>query len=108
MGRTMMPSGGASGDHHHGDSETGIYVVSGTPEFAFREHHEKIPRPAPKLCWWPPGRPRRQSWSTCPVCDRACRPGAVVQMGAVQGGRAIEKLGAESGQRVPDGAALTA
>jgi len=43
MGRTMMPPGGASADHHHGDSETGIYVVSGTPEFAFREHHEENP-----------------------------------------------------------------
>lgn len=37
MGRTVMPPGGASGDHHHGDSETGIYVVSGTPAFAFRD-----------------------------------------------------------------------
>jgi uncharacterized RmlC-like cupin family protein len=37
MGRTILPAGASSGDHHHGDSETGIYVVSGTPAFVFRD-----------------------------------------------------------------------
>jgi uncharacterized RmlC-like cupin family protein len=37
MGRTTLPSGVNSGDHHHGDSETGIYVVSGNPVFVFRD-----------------------------------------------------------------------
>jgi uncharacterized RmlC-like cupin family protein len=37
MGRTTLPSGVNSGDHHHGDSETGIYVVSGRPVFVFRD-----------------------------------------------------------------------
>jgi uncharacterized RmlC-like cupin family protein len=37
MGRTTLPAGASSGDHHHGDSETGIYVVSGTPAFVFRD-----------------------------------------------------------------------
>jgi uncharacterized RmlC-like cupin family protein len=37
MGRTELPAGVASGDHHHGRSETGIYVVSGTPVFSFRD-----------------------------------------------------------------------
>jgi uncharacterized RmlC-like cupin family protein len=37
MGRTELPPGVNSGDHHHGDSETGIYVVTGTPVFVFRE-----------------------------------------------------------------------
>ena len=37
MGRTTLPAGVSSGDHHHGDSETGIYVVSGTPAFVFRD-----------------------------------------------------------------------
>lgn len=27
-----------SGDHHHGEAETGIYVVSGHPVFVFLEH----------------------------------------------------------------------
>ena len=29
MGRTVVLPGTSSGDHHHGPSETGIYVVSG-------------------------------------------------------------------------------
>jgi uncharacterized RmlC-like cupin family protein len=37
MGRTVLPAGVTSGDHHHGHSETGIYVVSGGPVFVFRD-----------------------------------------------------------------------
>jgi uncharacterized RmlC-like cupin family protein len=37
MGTTVLPPGTASGDHHHGASETGIYVVSGHPVFVFRD-----------------------------------------------------------------------
>ena len=37
MGRTELPPGVTSGDHHHGQSETGIYVVSGTPVFVCRD-----------------------------------------------------------------------
>jgi uncharacterized RmlC-like cupin family protein len=37
MGRTELPPGVSSGDHHHGESETGIYVVTGTPAFVFRD-----------------------------------------------------------------------
>jgi uncharacterized RmlC-like cupin family protein len=37
MGRTELPPGVTSGDHHHGHSETGIYVVAGTPVFVCRD-----------------------------------------------------------------------
>jgi uncharacterized RmlC-like cupin family protein len=37
MGRTVVLPGSSSGDHHHGPSETGIYVVSGHPVFVFRD-----------------------------------------------------------------------
>jgi uncharacterized RmlC-like cupin family protein len=37
MGRTVVLPGSSSGDHHHGPSETGIYVVSGHPVFMFRD-----------------------------------------------------------------------
>ena len=37
MGRTTLPAGVNSGDHHHGESETGIYVVSGHPVFVYRD-----------------------------------------------------------------------
>ncbi|HEY1778107.1 MAG TPA: cupin domain-containing protein [Solirubrobacteraceae bacterium] len=37
MGRTHVGPGMVSADHHHGEAETGIYVVSGTPVFVFLE-----------------------------------------------------------------------
>src|SRR5437016_5587090 len=37
MGRTHVAPGARSGPHHHGHSETAIYVVSGTPTFLYRE-----------------------------------------------------------------------
>jgi uncharacterized RmlC-like cupin family protein len=35
MGQTHVAAGVKSGDHHHGEAETAIYVVSGTPAFVF-------------------------------------------------------------------------
>src|SRR5580700_5988239 len=35
MGETHVAGGLRSADHHHGESETGIYVVSGNPVFVF-------------------------------------------------------------------------
>jgi len=35
MGETHVPASTASANHHHGASETAIYVVSGTPSFVF-------------------------------------------------------------------------
>lgn len=35
MGQTHVKPGMHSGNHHHGEAETAIYVVSGTPEFVF-------------------------------------------------------------------------
>jgi uncharacterized RmlC-like cupin family protein len=35
MGRTHVAAGMVSSDHHHGEAETGIYVVSGRPVFVF-------------------------------------------------------------------------
>lgn len=36
LGVTIVAPGFTSAAHHHGRSETGIYVVSGTPTFRFR------------------------------------------------------------------------
>jgi len=64
MGRTVMPPGGASGDHHHGGSETGIYVVSGTPAFAFRDpatgELTRLESRAGDFVWVPPHVPHRE------------------------------------------------
>jgi uncharacterized RmlC-like cupin family protein len=35
MGQTQVAPATRSANHHHGISETGIYVVSGNPEFVF-------------------------------------------------------------------------
>jgi uncharacterized RmlC-like cupin family protein len=35
MGQTHVPASTASANHHHGASETAIYVVQGTPAFVF-------------------------------------------------------------------------
>jgi uncharacterized RmlC-like cupin family protein len=35
MGETHVAASTASGNHHHGESETAIYVVSGNPVFVF-------------------------------------------------------------------------
>jgi uncharacterized RmlC-like cupin family protein len=37
MGRTHVLAGASSGDHHHGEAETAIYVVSGNPRFVFAD-----------------------------------------------------------------------
>ena len=42
MGQAQVGPRTASGDHHHGDSETAIYVVSGHPVFVFAEDGEEV------------------------------------------------------------------
>lgn len=37
MGEAVVAAGARSSDHHHGRSETGIYVVAGSPVFVFAE-----------------------------------------------------------------------
>lgn len=42
MGQTHVAPGTSSGDHHHGEAETAIYVLSGTPVFVFAEGDQEI------------------------------------------------------------------
>jgi uncharacterized RmlC-like cupin family protein len=42
MGQTHVAPGTSSGDHHHGDTETAIYVVSGRPVFVFGEGGREV------------------------------------------------------------------
>ncbi|MDQ2810578.1 MAG: cupin domain-containing protein [Actinomycetota bacterium] len=64
MGRTVVPPGVSSGNHHHGDSETGIYVVSGHPVFVFRDPASgSVVRLEPEpgdYVWVPPHVPHRE------------------------------------------------
>lgn len=42
MGMTTMAPGATSGPHHHGGSETAIYILSGNPAFIYREGDEEV------------------------------------------------------------------
>ena len=64
MGRTILPAGVSSGDHHHGDSETGIYVVSGNPVFVCRDAGSgdvvRLETEPGDYVWVPPHAPHRE------------------------------------------------
>ena len=64
MGRTILPAGVSSGDHHHGDSETGIYVVTGTPVFVYRDAASgdlvRLRTEPGDYIWVPPHAPHRE------------------------------------------------
>jgi len=64
MGRTVVLPGASSGDHHHGDSETGIYVVSGHPVFVFRDPASgelvRLESSPGDYVWVPPHVPHRE------------------------------------------------
>ncbi len=42
MGETLMAPSMKSANHHHGDSETGIYIVRGNPVFVFLDGDEEV------------------------------------------------------------------
>ena len=64
MGRTVVMPGASSGDHHHGESETGIYVVSGHPVFVFRDPDSgelvRLETSPGDYVWVPPHVPHRE------------------------------------------------
>jgi uncharacterized RmlC-like cupin family protein len=64
MGRTVVTPGASSGDHHHGESETGIYVVSGNPVFVFRDPGSgelvRLETAPGDYVWVPPHVPHRE------------------------------------------------
>ena len=64
MGRTVVLAGASSGDHHHGESETGIYVVSGHPVFVFRDPGSgeitRLETSPGDYVWVPPHVPHRE------------------------------------------------
>jgi uncharacterized RmlC-like cupin family protein len=42
MGQTHVAPGTRSADHHHGEAETAIYVLSGTPAFVFAQGRDEV------------------------------------------------------------------
>src|SRR3954464_4425800 len=62
MGQAHVGPGTNSGNHHHGDSETAIYVVSGHPVFVFAQDGQEIrltPEPGDYV-FVPPWTPHRE------------------------------------------------
>jgi uncharacterized RmlC-like cupin family protein len=62
MGQASVGPNTASGNHHHGDSETAIYVVSGHPVFVFAEDGKEVrltPEPGDYV-FVPPFTPHRE------------------------------------------------
>jgi uncharacterized RmlC-like cupin family protein len=62
MGETRVARSTASGNHHHGRSETAIYVVSGHPRFVFLEEDgERVVETSPgDYVFVPPWVPHRE------------------------------------------------
>jgi uncharacterized RmlC-like cupin family protein len=64
MGRTELPPGVSSGNHHHGESETGIYVVTGAPVFVCRDPVTgdliRLETQPGDYVWVPPNVPHRE------------------------------------------------
>jgi uncharacterized RmlC-like cupin family protein len=64
MGRTVVLPESSSGNHHHGRSETGIYVVSGHPVFVFRDPADgelvRLEASPGDYVWVPPHVPHRE------------------------------------------------
>jgi uncharacterized RmlC-like cupin family protein len=66
MGEAHVGPATASANHHHGHSETGIYVVSGHPEFVFLDgegedaHEVRITTSAGDYIYVPPWVPHRE------------------------------------------------
>jgi uncharacterized RmlC-like cupin family protein len=92
MGRTELPPGVRSGDHHHGESETGIYVVSGTPAFVFRDPGTgdlvRLETQPGDYVWVPPHVPHREENPSADqpavvVIARSTQEAIVVSVGAL-------------------------
>jgi uncharacterized RmlC-like cupin family protein len=64
MGQAHVRPGARSSDHHHGEAETAIYVVSGYPEFVFLDpdsgQETRIHAAAGDYLFVPPYAPHRE------------------------------------------------
>ena len=62
MGETHVAAGLRSANHHHGESETAIYILSGNPVFVFAEHgvERRIATSPGDYVFVPPYTPHRE------------------------------------------------
>ncbi len=87
MGKAHVAPGMSSGDHHHGEAETGIYVVSGHPVFVFLEdgQERRIEAGPGDYMYVPPWVPHREEnpspdEETIVVLARSTQEGIVVNL----------------------------
>jgi uncharacterized RmlC-like cupin family protein len=87
MGRAHVAPGMRSGDHHHGEAETGIYVVAGHPVFVFLEDDEerRVEAGPGDYIYVPPYVPHREEnpspgEETVVVLARSTQEGIVVNL----------------------------
>jgi uncharacterized RmlC-like cupin family protein len=89
MGQTHVAPGAKSADHHHGEAETAIYVVSGTPAFVFAEGDAEVrleTKPGDYI-FVPPYVPHREenpgSTEAVVVIARSSQEGIVVNLASL-------------------------
>jgi uncharacterized RmlC-like cupin family protein len=95
MGETHVAPATSSGDHHHGEAETAIYVVSGNPRFVFLEEGvETVLQTGPgDYVFVPPYTPHREE-NPSPdvpavvVIARSTQEGIVVNLPSLWGSEA--------------------
>jgi uncharacterized RmlC-like cupin family protein len=90
MGETHIGPGMVSGDHHHGEAETGIYVVAGHPVFVFLEDgvERRIATGPGDYMFVPPYVPHREenpdpSEEAVVVIARSTQAGIVVNLASL-------------------------
>jgi uncharacterized RmlC-like cupin family protein len=86
MGQTHVAPSTNSGDHHHGEAETAIYVVSGHPAFVFADGDQEVRLEAEPgdYVFVPPYAPHREenpgSEEAVVVIARSSQEGIVVNL----------------------------
>jgi uncharacterized RmlC-like cupin family protein len=92
MGETHVAPETSSGDHHHGEAETAIYVVSGSPRFVFLEDGvETVLQTGPgDYVFVPPYTPHREENASTDepavvVIARSTQEGIVVNLPSLWG-----------------------
>ncbi len=106
MGESHIAPRMISGDHHHGEAETGIYVVSGHPVFVFLEEgsERRVQTTAGDYVYVPPYVPHREEnpgdEEAVVVLARSTQEGIVVNLPSLRAevpelDRLIAELAAE-------------
>jgi uncharacterized RmlC-like cupin family protein len=109
MGQTHVAPRTNSGDHHHGETDTAIYVVSGNPVFVFAEGEKEIrleTEPGDYV-FVPPYVPHREEnpggEEAVVVIARSSQEGVVVNLPSLWAD--VEREGEAGGECGPDGTA---